>query len=137
MRKDRAGGGLPGAYFRPSGDEAKLFNSLKEVFFNEPTRLQFASLFVVYSAPPYLHAVLPGVSNGFSQSVALPNFKVIQRDGSRNEDGICRMREIVDRRFPKWREILDETVMNHLAWMSGAMCGVSSTCCAPSPARRP
>lgn len=103
----------------PSGDEAKLFNSLKEVFFNEPTRLQFASLFVVYSAPPYLHAVLPGVSNGFSQSVALPNFKVIQRDGSRNEDGICRMREIVDRRFPQWPEILDETVMNHLAWMSG------------------
>ena len=47
----------------PSGDEAKLFNSLKEVFFNEPTRLQFASLFVVYSAPPYLHAVLPGVSS--------------------------------------------------------------------------
>ena len=103
----------------PSGDEAKLFNSLKEVFFNEPTRLQFASLFVVYSAPPYLHAVLPGVSNGFSQSVALPNFKVIQRDGSRNEDGICRMREIVGRRFPQWPEILDETVMNHLAWMSG------------------
>ena len=103
----------------PSGDEAKLFNSLKEVFFNEPTRLQFASLFVVYSAPPYLHAVLPGVSNGFSQSVALPNFKVIQRDGKRNEDGIGRMREIVERRFPKWREILDETVMNHLAWMSG------------------
>ncbi len=103
----------------PSGDEAKLFNSLKEVFFNEPARLQFKSLFVVYSAPPYLHAVLPGVSNGFSQSVALPNFKVIQRDGSKNHDGIENMRKIVDRRFSDWPQVVDAAVMKHLIWMSG------------------
>ena len=103
----------------PSGDEAKLFNSLKEVFFNEPARLQFESLFVVYSAPPYLHAVLPGVNNGFSHSVALPNFKVIQRDGNRNLTGIGKMRRIVDLRFPNWPQILTEPVMDHLIWMSG------------------
>ncbi len=103
----------------PSGDETKLFNSLKEVFFNEPARLRFDALSVVYSAPPYLHAVLPGVSAGFSRSVTLPNFKVINRDRSRNEDGIGKMRQIVDKRYPEWRQILDEPVMNHLAWMSG------------------
>lgn len=103
----------------PSGEEAKLFDSLKEVFFNEPARLQFPSLSVVYSAPPYLHAVLPGVSNGFSQSVALPNFKVIQRDGSRNAEGIAKMLKIVDHRFAQWSSIMTHAVMEHLAWMSG------------------
>ena len=103
----------------PSGEEAKLFNSLKEVFFNEPTRLQFPALSVVYSAPPYLHAVLPGVSNGFSQSVALPNFKVVQRDGQQNPEGIAKMLQIVDHRFAKWASIMTQPVMEHLAWMSG------------------
>lgn len=103
----------------PSGDEGKLFDSLKEVFFNEPARLQFASLSVVYSAPPYLHAVLPGVNTGFSQSVALPNFKVVQRDGNRNPEGIAKMLQIVDHRFADWRQIVSKPVMEHLAWMSG------------------
>ena len=44
----------------PSGEEGKLFVSLKEIFFNNPAQLQFPSISVVYSAPPYLHAVLPG-----------------------------------------------------------------------------
>ena len=103
----------------PNGEEAKLFDSLKQVFFNEPARLRFASLSVVYSAPPYLHAVLPGVNNGFSQSVALPNFKVIQRDGTRNDFGVKKMLEIMDHRFPEWATILEKPVMEHLAWMSG------------------
>lgn len=109
----------------PSGDETKLFDSLKEVFFNEPSRLQFPSLSVIYSAPPYLHAVLPGVSNGFSQSVSLPNFKVIQRDGAcatscpKNPEGIAKMVEIIDHRFADWPQIITKPVLEHLAWMSG------------------
>ena len=103
----------------PTGDEGKLFDSLKGVFFNEPARLQFASLSVVYSAPPYLHAILPGVSNGFSQSVALPNFKVLLRDGSKNPEGIAKMLQIVDHRYADWRQILTDEVMKELAWLSG------------------
>lgn len=103
----------------PSGDEGKLFDSLKQIFFNEPARLQFSSLSIVYSAPPYLHAILPGVNNGFSQSVALPNFKVLQRDGSQNADGIAKMLKIVDHRFSDWRQIVTEPVMEYLAWQSG------------------
>ncbi len=91
----------------PTGDERKLFDSVKEVFFNDPTRLRFPGFSVVYSAPPYLHAVLPNVAAGFSQTVALPNFKVIQRPQGaaapdRNDEGIAKMVNIVERRFAPW-----------------------------------
>lgn len=108
----------------PSGDEKQLFDSLKEVFFNDPRRLCFPSFSVVYSAPPYLHAVLPNVGAGFSQSVTLPNFKVIDPPhGSsapvRNADGIAKMVEIVARRFAPWQQAIGQTVLEELAWMSG------------------
>ncbi len=108
----------------PAGDEAKLFDSLKEVFFNDPQRLRLPGLSVVYSAPPYLHAVLPGVSGGFSQCVSLPNFKVIHRpaptvEPERNPEGIAKMVEIVMQRFAEWDQVLTREVLEELAWMSG------------------
>ncbi len=109
----------------PSGDEQKLFDSLKEIFFNDPSRLQLPSFSVIYSAPPYLHAVLPGVSGGFSQCISLPNFKVIQRSEdkgktcSKNQEGIDKMVQILDHRFKDWPQALARPVAEHLAWMSG------------------
>lgn len=108
----------------PTGDESKLFDSLKEIFFNDPSRLRFPSFSVVYSAPPYLHAVLPNVAVGFSQTLALPNFKVIHRpEGNaapaRNAEGIDKMVDIVGRRFAAWEQIFGRTVIEEFAWMSG------------------
>lgn len=108
----------------PQGDESKLFDSLKNIFFNEPRRLQLPSISVVYSAPPYLSAVLPNVSAGFSEMVSLPNFKVSQKPESNqlaipNQDGIQRMISILDARFAGWQSIIDLPVAEHLAWMSG------------------
>lgn len=109
----------------PNGEEGKLFDTLKEVFFNNPAQLQFPSFSVVYSAPPYLHAVLPGVGGGFAQSFSLPNFKVMQRPANgtsgpeRNQKGIDQMVAIIDHRFPEWQTALSRTVVEHLAWMSG------------------
>lgn len=108
----------------PTGDEKQLFDSFKEVFFNDPTRLRFPSFSVVYSAPPYLHAVLPNVGAGFSQTVTLPNFKVIDpphgsSEPTRNADGIAKMVDIVARRFPSWEQAVAKPVLEDLAWMSG------------------
>jgi hypothetical protein len=108
----------------PRGDEGKLFDSLKDVFFNDPTRLRLPSFSVVYSAPPYLHAVLPNVGAGFSNSVTLPNFKVIEppqgsSEPARNDEGIAKMVEIVTRRFPAWEQVVAKAVLEELAWMSG------------------
>lgn len=108
----------------PTGDESKLFDSLKELFFNDPSRLRFPGFSVVYSAPPYLHAVLPTAASGFSQTVALPNFKVIQRPQGdtppvRNAEGIDKMVDIVERRFALWQQVFGRAVIEELAWMSG------------------
>lgn len=108
----------------PTGEESTLFDSLKQVFFNDPSRLRLPGFSVVYSAPPYLPAVLPGVSSGFSQSVSLPNFKVMQRPGpgavpDRHPEGLDKMRRILTQRFPRWHEALSPQVLEELAWLSG------------------
>jgi len=64
----------------PSGDEVKLFDSLKEIFHNAPGTLHFPSLSVVYSVPPYLEAVLPSVNKDFSMPVvsSFPGIKPLR-----------------------------------------------------------
>lgn len=108
----------------PPGDEHKLFNSLKEMYFNQPARLQLPDISIVYSAPPYLQAVLPNVEAGFAQCLALANFNVMQRPHgqetpARDQAGIEKMLEILDRRFPQWQQALAKPVAEHLAWLSG------------------
>lgn len=109
----------------PTGEEATLFDSLKALFFNDPTRLHFPSLSVIYTAPPYLHAVLPSVSAGFTGTFSLPNFKVFPQPkpgdsgSARDEAGINKLTEIVTRRFPDWAEVLAPVIVAELAWMSG------------------
>lgn len=107
----------------PSGDEQTLFDSLKELFYSDPEKLYFDAISVVYTAPPYLHAILPGVSTGFTCSLSLPNFKVMQRpqngDCAPHQSGIDQMVEIVARRFPEWPDALAKPVLEHLAWLSG------------------
>jgi hypothetical protein len=108
----------------PTGEEAALFDSLKQVFFNDPQRLRLPGFSVVYSAPPYLPAVLPAVGSGFSQCVSLPNFKVMQRpalgaEPMRNPQGIEQMLRILSQRFPRWHEVLATDVLQELAWLSG------------------
>jgi hypothetical protein len=108
----------------PTGEESSLFDSLKQVFFNDPQRLRLPGFSVVYSAPPYLPAVLPGVNSGFSQCVSLPNFKVMLRpepgqEPQRNPDGIQLMVNILTQRFANWPQVLAPEVLRELAWLSG------------------
>ena len=110
----------------PTGSEAQLFDTLKEIFFNNPAQLQLPEITVIYSAPPYLQAILPGVNGGFSETFTLPNFKVLQKPTAgencapeANQDGLDRMVQIVDLRFPRWQEVLAKEVVEFLAWNSG------------------
>lgn len=111
----------------PTGEESKLFDSLKALYFNDPHSLRLPGLSVVYSAPPYLTAVLPNVSAGFSDSLLLPNFKVAHRPESgqvpkpnTDEDGgIKLLVDIVTQRYPGWAQVLDKVVLEEVAWMSG------------------
>lgn len=112
----------------PPGDENKLFNSLKEIYFNQPARLQLPDIAIIYTAPPYLQAVLPNVESGFAQCLTLANFNVMHRPTAgnptenapeRNQDGINKMLEILSKRFPEWQQVMAPAVAAHLAWLSG------------------
>jgi hypothetical protein len=112
----------------PPGDENKLFNSLKEIYFNQPARLQLPDIAIIYTAPPYLQAILPNVESGFAQCLALANFNVMHRPTAgnppgnapaRNQDGIGKMLEILNKRFPEWQQVMAPAVAEHLAWLSG------------------
>lgn len=109
----------------PSGEEHRLFDSLKDVFFNNPNALHFPGLSVIYTAPPYLEAVINNVAGGFSASFSLPNFKVLERSPHQADDyprhtvGINQMVEIINRRVPDWESLVSRAVLEHLAWMSG------------------
>ncbi|MEN9864430.1 MAG: hypothetical protein RL748_20 [Pseudomonadota bacterium] len=108
----------------PPGDENKLFNSLKEIYFNQPARLQLPDIAIIYTAPPYLQAVLPNVESGFAQCLALANFNVMRRPTdsnppARDQDGIDKMLQILSKRFPEWPQAMTPPVAEHLAWLSG------------------
>jgi hypothetical protein len=104
-----------------TGEEVRLFDSLKETFFHKIDNLHFPSFSVVYAVPPYLRAVLPGERLAVSGYETLPNFKVVKsrEDPSPNPEGIAQMVEIIDHRFPDWQKILKKPVLKHLAWVSG------------------
>ncbi|WP_337881658.1 ATP-binding protein [Rheinheimera sp.] len=108
----------------PNGQEHLLFESLKELFFNSPSRLFFDSISVIYTVPPYIHAVLPGIDQFYSGIFSLPNFKIMQTPKpshaiERNDNGIAKMVEVVAKRFPDWQQYLTTAVIEEFAWLSG------------------
>lgn len=108
-----------------SGQEQVLFNSLKELFFNYPERLAFDDLTVIYTVPPYLHAVLPNIDQFYSSTFSLPNFKVIQKPSTvnteilPNSDGISKMLQVIEKRSPNWLNYMSQEVAEHFAFLSG------------------
>ncbi|HRH92194.1 MAG TPA: hypothetical protein PLW01_09795 [Agitococcus sp.] len=103
----------------PTGQESQLYDTLKELFFHNPAKLALPFFSVVYTAPPYLPIILPSVEHGFAESFILSNFKVINKEGTRCEQGIAQMVDIIDKRFDKWSEVMAKPVLESLAWLSG------------------
>ena len=107
-----------------NGQESTLFESLKDLFFNFPSRLSFANITVIYTVPPYIHAVLPSINQFYSGCFSLPNFKIMQmpekgKEIQRNPVGIAKMVEVVDKRFADWEHYITQSVIEEFAWLCG------------------
>ena len=107
-----------------TGDETKMFDGLKEVFFNQREKLRFDTLTVIYSVPPFLDAVIPGVAAGFGGlTFGLPHFKVgrmeAQQEFKPNPEGVAQMLAVVKHRFPEWDKVLSQHFLERLAFESG------------------
>lgn len=101
--------------------EVQFFSKIAELF-NNSGMLRFPGLHVVYSVPPYL----PVITNIRMQvrlhvlgSVRV--FEAPSMDNRRQlrEEGLARMREVLDHRCAFWRDVISEDALNELAKMSG------------------
>lgn len=107
---------------RLRGDDAEsIFQSVVDVFGWDNDRLRFPGLHVVYSVPPYL-SLLSDVRN-YVYLASLACVRVFQTPeaGFRQPwpRGIDVMLEILDKRYPDWRSIIDEGTARRLAECSG------------------
>lgn len=101
--------------------EVEFFSKIAELF-NNSGMLRFPGLHVVYSVPPYL-PVITNIRNQVRLHV-LGSVRVFEPPsaGARRhlrDEGLARMREVLDHRYAPWRDLVTEDALNLLAKMSG------------------
>lgn len=110
-----------------SADVREVFKSAETLFSSHADKLRFSGLSVVYTVPPYLSALAGGLGAYYAggRIYTLPSVHIYQ---GRPEPGACpevyplgeeKMRAIVDRRYQKWRDFLNEQQLSRLALSSG------------------
>ena len=77
-----------------------------KIIFTVPTSLLFSGQYNV-------------VKQNFSKQFSLPNFKIIEKSGERNDRGWARMREIVERRME--RQLIESKALDYAVEMSGGV----------------
>jgi DNA polymerase III delta prime subunit len=110
-----------------SNDTAKVFKSVETLFSGHTNKLQFQSLHLVYTVPPYLSALVGGLAALYSggKIFMLPSVHVYEccptgdKPPEPSTDGLAAMVEIVTRRFPEWQDFFTPAQMQRLAANSG------------------
>lgn len=110
-----------------SDDVREVFKSAETLFSANADKLRFSGLTVVYTIPPYLQALANGLSAYYAggRIYALPNVHIYTQkpDAGRppqpHADGLAKMREVVEKRYPQWNEFFSEAQMARLAQNSG------------------
>ncbi len=77
-----------------------------KIIFTVPTSLLFSGQYNV-------------VKQNFSKPFRLPNFKIIEKSGERNDRGWARMREIVEKRMD--RQLIESKALDYAVEMSGGV----------------
>ena len=104
-----------------AGDEGAMFASVARVFSNHLEMLRVLDVQIVYSVPPYL-----GLLENVQAHVpwyALASVRVCgdprkTRRQARPE-GLQLMRRLMDKRWPEWRNVLQEAALDRLSLLSG------------------
>lgn len=98
-----------------------MFDRIVRVFDGGADTLLFDRLQIIYAVPPYL----PYLSNVKSlvRVFTLASVRVCgPPDKARRQPrvtGLTALRGVVEKRFPRWREILTEDALDHLVFQSG------------------
>ena len=102
-----------------------VLDGLRETFSIQAPCLRFNSLHIIFSIPPTLALVAPGISALYSGGICgLPQIKVEETPSStdskpsartQHDEGVRRMVTVLDNRFPRWRQVFSEHQIRALA----------------------
>jgi len=107
---------------RGVGEEAsKVHASVENLFNVHGQHLHMDPLHLVYTIPPYLTPLAPGISRhlGGSPVCNLANAHVFHRSGGSDKGGLRIMRDLIGKRYAPWSSILREDQLNRLILASG------------------
>ncbi len=112
---------------RGSGPQAAvIYATIHETFHGNAANLRFNMLHVVFSVPPTLPLIAPGVGTLYSGGLCgLPQVKVettpskAMTKRERFGTGLAMMVELLTRRFPRWGEVFNREQLNRVAYASG------------------
>ena len=98
-----------------------VYKSVENLFSGHAESLHFPLLHVVYTIPPYLTPLTPGLGRllGGGTVCNLPSVHIRTRDGAPDPRGVAVMQHIMKRRYAEWHEIFTPAQLEHLALMTG------------------
>ncbi len=107
---------------RGVGSDAEIvYESVENLFAAHADHLRFPTLHIVYTIPPYISALAPGVARvlGGNAVQTLPSIHVRTQDNKDDENGLKIMQDILRRRCNELDEILTADQIKQLAQLSG------------------
>ena len=102
-------------------DAEGVYKSVENLFSAHAEGLHFSMLHVVYTIPPYLTPLVPGLGRylGGGMVCYLPSVHILKRDGNPDDEGLSVMRKIIDCSYPERREIFSEAQLDKMALATG------------------
>ncbi len=103
----------------------EVFKNAEKVFASHARSLRFKELDVVYVIPPYLSKLMSGHAYSGGRIHALPSVCIYQScppigaEPTLSIAGLARMREVVERRYPRWRDFFTDAQLSRVAQRSG------------------
>ena len=99
----------------------EVHQSVQNLFLGHVTSLQIPMLHIVYTIPPYLPALVPGLGRqlGGAMLCTLPSIHVKNKDNTIDQMGLDIMQEVITKRYPQWRIFFNPEQINCLAIASG------------------
>jgi hypothetical protein len=103
-------------------DSDSVYKSVENLFSAHAESLRLPSLHVVYTIPPYLMPLSPGIGSrlGGGAVFTLPSVHVFNyKSNEPNEHGMNIMQKIIEKRFSDWQEVFTSDQVRNMALNTG------------------
>lgn len=103
------------------GGSDEVIESVRNLFLHHGDKLRFPGVHVVYTVPPYLPTLVPGFMAAFDGTVRqVLTTKLLDRETEEViPEAIAKLVEVVERREPEWKRLLDREQLEQIILSSG------------------